>query len=104
MVDGDVFRMSEAADTAESAAARVARKQTNKDRAAEELAKSTATLLPHRRAADATAAEQEVLVVAAEEAAIASSQRSCSHLMMTRPIRTKMRATTTIRTTMMTQL
>ncbi len=30
MVDGDVFRMSEAADTAEFAAARVARKQTNK--------------------------------------------------------------------------
>ena len=46
MVYGDVFRMSEAADTAESAAARVARKQTNKGRAAEELAKSTVTLLP----------------------------------------------------------
>ena len=30
MVDGDVFRMSEAADAAELAAARVARKQTNK--------------------------------------------------------------------------
>ena len=45
MVDGDVFRMSdEAADAAESATARVARKQTNKGRAAEELAKSTATL------------------------------------------------------------
>ena len=42
MVDGNVFRMSEAADAtesaadaAESAAARVARKQTNKGRAAE---------------------------------------------------------------------
>ncbi len=44
MVDGDVFRMSEAADAAELAAARVARKQTNKCRAAEELAKSAATL------------------------------------------------------------
>ena len=44
MVDGDVFRMSEAADAAELAAARVARKQTNKGRAAEELAKSAATL------------------------------------------------------------
>ena len=44
MVDGDVFRMSEAADAAESAVARVARKQTNKCRAAEELAKSAATL------------------------------------------------------------
>ena len=44
MVDGDVFRMSEAADTAESAAARVDRKQTNKFRAAEELAKIVATL------------------------------------------------------------
>ncbi len=30
MVDGDVFRMSEADDAAELAAARVARKQTNK--------------------------------------------------------------------------
>ena len=30
MVDGDVFRMSEAADAAELAAARVAREQTNK--------------------------------------------------------------------------
>ena len=38
MVDGDVFRMSEAADAAKSAAARVARKQTKKGRAAEELA------------------------------------------------------------------
>ena len=44
MVDGDVFRMSEAADTAKSAAARVVRKQTNKGRAAEKLAKSAATL------------------------------------------------------------
>ena len=44
MVDGDVFRMSAAADTAESDAVRFARKQTNKGRAAEELAKSTATL------------------------------------------------------------
>ena len=49
MVDGDVFRMSEAADTSESAAARVARKQTNKGRVAEELAKSAATLkLPRK--------------------------------------------------------
>ncbi len=36
--------MSEAADAAESAAARIARKQTNKGRAAEELAKSADTL------------------------------------------------------------
>ena len=64
MVDGDVFRMSEAAD--------------------------------------ATAAEKEALVAAAEEAAIATRQRSCSHLRMQRP--TKMRATTTVLTTMMTQL
>ncbi len=35
MVDGDVFRMSEAADAAELAASRDARKQTNKGRAAE---------------------------------------------------------------------
>ena len=44
MVDGDVFSMSEDADAPESAAARVARKQTNKGRAAEELAKSAAML------------------------------------------------------------
>ena len=44
MVDGDVFRMSEAADATELAAARVARKQTNKGRTAEELAKSADTL------------------------------------------------------------
>ena len=44
MIDGDVFRMSEAADADELAAAHVARKQTNKGRAAEELAKSAATL------------------------------------------------------------
>ena len=44
MVDGDVFRMSEAADAAESAAASVALKKTNKGRAAEELAKSADTL------------------------------------------------------------
>ena len=44
MVDGDVFRMSEAADAAEWAAACVARKQTIKGRAADELAKSAATL------------------------------------------------------------
>ena len=51
MLDGDLFRMSEAADAAESAAdaaesaaGRVARKQTNKGRAAEELAKNAATL------------------------------------------------------------
>ena len=52
--------------------------------------------------ADAAAAEQEAMVAAAEEAAIATRQRSCSHLRMTRPIRTKMRATTTVLTTMMT--
>ncbi len=44
MVDGDVFRMSEAADAAEFAAARIARKQTNKGRAAEEFAKSAVTV------------------------------------------------------------
>ena len=43
MVDGDVFRMSEAAYAAELAAARVARNQTNKGCAAEELTKSAAT-------------------------------------------------------------
>ena len=55
-------------------------------------------------AADAAAAEQEALVAAAEDAAIATRQRSCSNLRMTRPIPTKMRATTTVLTTMMTQL
>ena len=43
-IDGDVLRMSEAADAAELAAARVACKQTNKCRAAEELSKSAPTL------------------------------------------------------------
>ena len=67
MFDGDVFRMSEAANAAELAGARVARKQTNKCRAAEELAKSAATAT-QQHAADATAAsEQEALVLAAEE-------------------------------------
>ena len=87
MVDGDVFRMSEAADAAELAAARVARKQTNKRpccrRACQERCYATAA---QQHAADATAAEQEALVDAAEEYAIATRQRSCSHLMMTRPI------------------
>ena len=106
MVDGDVFRMSEAADATESAAARVARKQTNKCRAAEELAKSDAMLqlpsnmLPMLRLLK----KKHSLVAAAEEAAIATRQRLCSHLRMTRPIRTKMRATTMVLTTMMTQL
>ena len=40
MVDGDVFRMSEADDAAELAAARVALKHINKGRAVEELAKT----------------------------------------------------------------
>ncbi len=42
MVDSEVYRLSEAADAAELAAARVARKQTNKGRAVEDLAKSAA--------------------------------------------------------------
>ena len=53
MVDGDVFRMSEAADAAKLAAARVARKQNNKARAVEELAKSAAAAA-QQYAADAT--------------------------------------------------
>ena len=73
--------MSEAADAAEFAAARVARKQTNKDCAAEELSKSAATAT-QQHAADATAAEQEALVAAAEEAAMSTRH----HLRMTRPI------------------
>ena len=52
MIDGDVFRMSEAADAAKLAAARVARKQTNKYCAVEELAK-TAAAAAQRRIADA---------------------------------------------------
>ena len=103
MVDCEVFRMSEVADAAELAAARVARNQNNKGRAVEELAKSAATAA-QRHAADAAAAEQEALVAAAEEAAISTRQMSCSHLWITRPILTKMRATTTVLTTMMTQL
>ena len=52
MVDVDVFCMREANDAAELAAARVTRKQTNKGRAVEELAK-TAAAAAQRRAADA---------------------------------------------------
>ena len=74
--------MSETADAAELAAARVACKQTNKSRPVDELAKSAATA-SKQHAADATAAEQEALVAAADEAAITSRHRSCSHLMMT---------------------
>ena len=95
---------NEAADAAELAAARVARKQTNNGRAAEELAKSAATIA-QQHAADAAAAEQEALVAAAEDAAIATRQtKVVLHLRMTSQIQTKMRATTTILTTMMTQL
>ena len=84
MVDGDVFRMSEAADAAELAAARVARKQTNKGRAAEELAKSAATLtLPSKMLQMLRLLNKKRWLLFAEEAAIASSQMSCSHLMMT---------------------
>ena len=64
-----MFRVSEAADAAELAAAHIARKQTNKCRAAEELAKSAATA-SQQHAADATAAEQEELVAAAEAPAV----------------------------------
>ena len=74
--------VNEAADAAELAAARIARKQSNKGRAAEELAKSAATAA-QQHAPDATAAEQEALVDTAEEASIATRQRSCSHLIMT---------------------
>ena len=74
-----MFRMSEAADTAELAAARVARKQTNKM----ECCRRACQERCYANAADATAAEQEALVAAAEEAAITSRQRSCSHRMMT---------------------
>ena len=60
MVDGDVFRMSEAADTAESAAVRFARKQTNIGRAAERACQELCyAKAAQQDAADATAAEQE---------------------------------------------
>ena len=76
--------MSEAVDAAESAAARVARKQTNTGRAAEELAKSAATLtLPSKMLPMLRLLNKKCWLLQAEEAAIASSQRSCSHLMMT---------------------
>ena len=98
--------MSEAADAAESAAARVCCKQTNKwpccRGACQERCYATAA---QQHAADATAAEQEALVAAAEEAAIATRQtKVVLHLRMIRQIPTKMRATTTVLTTMMTQL
>ncbi len=104
-MDGEVFRMSEAADAAELAAAHVARKRNNKCRAAEELGNNAATAA-QQHAADAAAAEQEAVVAAAEEAAISTRQtKVVLHLRMTSPIQTKMRATTTtVLSTMMTQL
>ena len=82
--------MSEAADAAELAAARVARKQTNKGRAVEELAKNADTA-SKQHAADATADEQEALVAASDEADIATRQtKVVLHLRMTRLIPTKM--------------
>ena len=70
------------------AAASVALKQTNKGRAAEELAKSAATLTAaQQHAADATAAEQEELVAAAVGAKIATRQTTVVlRLRIARPI------------------
>ena len=106
MVDGDVFRMSEAADAAESVAGCVARKQTNKGRAAEELARSAATqplpsnMLPMLRLLN----KKRWLLLRRRLPSQPDKGRARLHLRMTRPIRTKRRATTTVLTTMMTQL
>ncbi len=84
MVDGDVFRMSEAADTAEigccSVCSQADQQRSCCRRACQERCYSNAA---QQHAADATAAEQEALGAAAVEAAIATRQKSCSHLMMT---------------------
>ncbi len=63
MVDGDVFRMSEAANAAELAAARFARASRQiKGRAVEELAK-TAAAAAQRRAADAASDDDKEAAV-----------------------------------------
>ena len=60
--------MSEAADAAELAAARVARKQTNKMPCCRGACQERCYAISAQQdAADATAAEQEALVAAAEE-------------------------------------
>ena len=74
----------EAADTSEWDCCSVcSRKQTNKGRAAEELAKSAATLTLPSKMLLMLRLLNKKRFVAAEEAAIATRQRSCSHLMMT---------------------
>ena len=94
-----MFRMSEAADAAESAVAGVARKQTNKGRAAEELAKSAATLpLPSNMLPMLRLLNKKLWLL------LRRKLPSQPDKQMTRPIPTKMRATTTILTMMMTQL
>ena len=74
--------MSEAADTAESAAVRFARKHTNKGRAAERACQERCYAnAAQQDAADATAAEQGVRVVSVEElakTAAAAAQRSAA--------------------------
>ena len=106
MVDGDVFRMSEAVDAAELAAARVARKQTNKSRAAEELAMSAATLplSSNMLLMLLLLNKMRWLLLRRKLPSQPDKQRSCSHLRIKMPIPTKMRATTTVLTAMMTQL
>ena len=106
MVDCDVFRMSEAADAAKLAAARVAHKQTNKGRAAEELAQRAAMLpLPSNMLQKLRLLNKKRwLLLRRKLPSQPDKQRSCLHLRMTMPIPTKMRATTTVLTTIMTQL
>ena len=86
MVDGDVFRMSEAANAAELAAARAALKQTNKGRAAEKLAKSAATLpLPSNMLPMLRLLNKKRWLLPSQP----DKKRLCLHLRMTRPIPTK---------------
>ena len=66
--------MNEAADAAELAAARVARKQTNKSRAVEGLAK-TAAAAAQRRAADATTEDDKEAAIADKDASVFANCR-----------------------------
>ena len=66
-----MFRISEAADAAELAAACVARNQTNKGRAVEELAKSAAAAA-QRRAADAASEDDKEAAIADKDAVFAN--------------------------------
>ncbi len=66
--------VNEAAYADELAAARVARKQTNKGRAVEDLAKSAAAA-PQRRAADAASEDDKEAAIADKDASVFANRQ-----------------------------